>query len=289
MVQGVRGRSPSHDSGAAHALPRRRSHPFTRSPVALRQRRAVMMKTRRVHEIALIAVLVLLSDCLYLFDVLGSIGDLISRAHHVDDHLRTWPFLILSTTSFVTGLVLVMRSSAVGSSPPYRSYVTYCAALGIWTFVAGALVHDLFHMEELADWLFLGLPVIGLVGPLCLWCYRRRGVKRSNHEKARTLALESVICLLASLPLSVIAYAGFVGSDSCYLGPLLLPLGWHIEVSPLFILPRAVFLLGIWCGIRTLLVSRKPRPPVVITASILGVVLASFVIVTKIFEPFVVQ
>ena len=262
---------------------------MTECPLSPRTPLTTPQVVRRVHEISLVAVIVLLFDCLYLFDVLGSIGHFIERAHRVDVHLATGVFLILSTTSFITGLVLVMRNSAGERLPPYRSYVTYCAALGIWTFVAGASVHDLFHMEELANWLVLGLPVIAIVGPLCLWCYRRRGVKRSNYEKARELALESLICLLASLPLSAIAYAAFEGSDICYLGPLLLPLGWHIEMSPLFILPRALFVFGIWCGIRTLFVARKPRPPVVITASILGVVLAILVIVTKMFEPFVVQ
>ena len=239
---------------------------------------------RRVHEISLAVSVLLMLDRLCLFDVLGSIGDSISRAHHADDRLRIGVFLVFGTISLITGLVLVMRKSA-DMRPPYRSCLTYCAAVGIGTLMVGGFVHDVLHMEDVALWLCWFLPIIAIVGPLCLWTYRRHGITQSRRDKAVSLALESVICLVASLPLSVIAYAAGMETESCYLGPLLLPLGWHFAESGWFILPRTLFLFGIWCGIRALFVSRKPRPWVVVTASILGVALAILVIVTRFIDP----
>ena len=106
----------------------------------------------------------------------------------------------------------------------------------------------------------------------------------ANEQKARDLALESVFCLLASLPLSVIVYAGFEDSNSFFLGPMLLPFGWRMDVSYWFLLPRCVFVFGIWCGLRALFVSEPPRSGVVRIASILGAVLAMLLIVAKILE-----
>ena len=109
---------------------------------------------------------------------------------------------------------------------------------------------------------------------------------RSAEQTARKLALESVFCVLASIPLSIIVYAAFDEAESCHLGPLLLAWGWYFRVSPWFILPRCLFLFGIWCGIRTMYVSRnKPRSPVVAIARILGVGLAVVLIVMEVLEP----
>ena len=107
----------------------------------------------------------------------------------------------------------------------------------------------------------------------------------ADEKKARKLALESVLCVVASLPLSVIvcmAAGEFEGSE---LGPLLLAWGWDFDVSAWFLLPRCLFLFGIWCGLRTLFMSEEPRSGIVRIASVLAVVLVILLILAKLLVP----
>ena len=109
-------------------------------------------------------------------------------------------------------------------------------------------------------------------------------MKKRDVNITRRLAKISLVCLLGSLPLSIIVYTACEETESWYLAPITIVLGWSWNISPWFILPRGLFLFGIWCGLRTLYLSHRPLSRIELAASILGAILALLIIVVKICE-----